>query len=225
MKTLEELDHYELLEVERHARSEEIERAYTLVRAAYEGDSLAAYSLLAPDEAKLWRERIDEAWRVLADPATRRAYDATLAIADESGGYSTDADDEAPELPAGELAPLRIEAAEPAPAPSRPRDLPPFDADEDPEAPWDGARLRRARLLRGVDIEDLARVTKINPTYLRFLEEERFDDLPALVYVRGFVDACARHLGLDAPRIARSYAARCEEHRASRPRGRLLGRR
>ena len=87
--------------------------------------------------------------------------------------------------------------------------------------------LRRewARLLRGLEIDDVAASTKVNPTYLRFLEEERFDDLPAVVYVRGFVSAYARLLGIDPAQVAPGYVARCEEHRRQKPRGRFLGRR
>jgi cytoskeletal protein RodZ len=61
-------------------------------------------------------------------------------------------------------------------------------------------------------------VTKINPTYLAFLEEGRFAELPARVYVRGFVAAYASSIGLDPNRVAGSYmkgyeAARPEHRR------------
>jgi hypothetical protein len=129
------------------------------------------------------------------------------------------------------LAPLSDGFAQPL-VEARTREVPTFDAMDDiagseseDETHWDGARLRRARLLRGVEVEDVATATKINPAYLRFLEQDRFDDLPAVVYVRGFVAAYARFLGLDANAVARSYALRFEEHRRAKPRGRLLGRR
>jgi len=242
MKSLDELDHYEVLEVPREASREEIERAHALVRAAYEGDSLAAYSVFAPDEAKLWRERIDLAWRVLGDADSRRAYDASLDAADAVhqsaaaqvplafAGDEAEEDDDAVAEAVGlavrpEPAPIPEEPV-PEPPSALPRELAAFDeAEEDEDAPWGGARLRRSRVVRGLEIDDVARVTKINPTYLRFLEEERFDDLPAVVYVRGFVAAYARHLGLDAGRVSRSYVSRCEEHRSSLGHGRLLGRR
>jgi len=255
MKSLAELDHYEVLEVARGARSEDIERAFALVRGAYEGDALAAYSVIPPDEAKLWRERIDEAFRVLSDPAARSAYDEALDAAeatadDEQDPFAGMGGDsgaergfaeaaavpavraplpEAPDAPPTSLAaahaarPLRVEEA--AAEHALPRELEAFEESaEDDGAEWTGPRLRRARLLRGLEIDDVATATKVNPTYLRFLEEERFDDLPAVVYVRGFVAAYARLLGVDPTRVAPSYVARCEEHRRAQPRGRLLGR-
>ena len=224
MRSLDELDYYELLEVPRDARAEEIERGYALVRAAYEDESLAAYSVFDADEAVAVRERIDHAYRVLSDPEARRAYDAAFddaATVDAIGAAVAGDPEEAEQSFGAEEARGLPIAEEPVERPVEP----PFEGfeevDEGEEAIWDGARLRRARLLRGVELDALAAVTKINPTYLRFLEEERFTALPATVYVRGFVGAYARHLGLDANRVSRSYAARLEEHRQAKPRGRL----
>jgi curved DNA-binding protein CbpA len=213
-----------VLEVEPDAAPDEIERSYRVLFAAYESDSLATYSMFGADEAEQLRDRIDQAYRVLSDPALRRSYDAERA-------------GELPEEEAAEygdepvvLAPLSDGLGQPLAEP-RSRVVPTFDqmddvaeAESDEETVWDGPRLRRARLLRGVEVEDVAAATKIGPAYLRSLEEDRFDDLPAVVYVRGFVAAYARFLGLDANAVARSYSQRFEEHRFAKPRGRLLGR-
>jgi cytoskeletal protein RodZ len=67
-----------------------------------------------------------------------------------------------------------------------------------------------------MEIEDIAGVTKINPSYLRFIEEERFPDLPDPVYVRGFVAAYASCVGLDSKQVASSYMKRLNEHRGER---------
>ena len=224
MRDENELDHYDVLEVEPDAAGDEIERSYRVLSAAYEGDSLATYSLFGAEEAEQLRDRIDQAYRVLSDPASRRSYDAARAQVGEMPE-----EDEYSDEPVT-LAPLDDGLAQPLAEP-RSREVPTFDrmddgsdAESDEETVWDGARLRRARLMRSVEVEDVAGATKINPAYLRFLEEDRFDDLPALVYVRGFVAAYARYLGLDANRVARSYSLRFEEQRRAKPRGRLLGR-
>ncbi len=84
---------------------------------------------------------------------------------------------------------------------------------EEESAEFDGPRLRRTRMRCGLEIEEIAGITKVNPTYLRFIEEERFSELPAPVYVRGFVSAYATCVGLDARRVAASYMHRLEDHR------------
>jgi flagellar biosynthesis protein FlhG len=224
MRGLNEIDHYDALELPPDATREEVERAYRLLLSTYADDSLATYSMFGDGEAEAMRERIEEAYRVLSDPDLRRAYDLTQA----DGEPEEEPLDDEPVV----LAPLAEAALAKPLVETRTREVPTFDrmadveeSEDGPDAVWDGPRLRRARLLRGFEVDDVAAATKISPAYLRFLEEERFDDLPAVVYVRGFIAAYARHLGLDAHAVSRSYAGRYEEHRRARPRGRLLGRR
>ncbi len=45
-------------------------------------------------------------------------------------------------------------------------------------------------------------------SYLRYLEEDHYAGLPAPVYVRGFVAAYARCVGLDPQAVAASYMQR-----------------
>jgi flagellar biosynthesis protein FlhG len=139
---------------------------------------------------------------VLGDPEARRAYDAALG--------------------AGE-----VEPAPPPPEPGR-EPAPPDPAFEDLDegsGDFDGPRLRRIRLRRGLELEQVAAATKVNPLYLRFLEEERFADLPAPVYVRGFVGLYASSLGLDPARVAKSYMERYARRHPPERRSRFFERR
>ena len=70
--------------------------------------------------------------------------------------------------------------------------------------------------MRGLELDQINAITKVNPNYLRCIEEERFDALPAAVYVRGFVAAYARCLGLDAGRVANEYLERLQTARPDR---------
>jgi flagellar biosynthesis protein FlhG len=81
---------------------------------------------------------------------------------------------------------------------------------------WTGAALRRTRLARGLELAQISAVTKVNPLYLSCIEAERFDALPAAVYIRGFVSAYARCLGLDAPRVTSDYVERLQLGRPDR---------
>jgi curved DNA-binding protein CbpA len=203
MKPLSEQDHYEILEIPRGTSQREIERAYELAQATYAEDSLAGYSIFGEGDAEAMRERIETAYRVLSDEESRRAYDGSLpgsgALPEPASSWLAE-----PEAPAGAAQPLSpLEAFE--------------EFDEDSGA-YDGARLRRSRLHRGMEIEDVARVTKINPTYVSFIEEERFTDLPARVYVRGFVNAYASCVGLDPRKVADSYMRRFDRKSAKQQR-------
>lgn len=57
--------------------------------------------------------------------------------------------------------------------------------------------LRDGRRQQALSLADVARVTRIPQESLRRLERGHFKELPADVYVRGFVSAFARAVGLD----------------------------
>ncbi len=59
-----------------------------------------------------------------------------------------------------------------------------------------GAELRYLRKMRGVDLHTISERTKISAMTLRFIEQDRFDNLPAPIYLRGFVDQYVRLLDL-----------------------------
>jgi Helix-turn-helix domain len=71
-----------------------------------------------------------------------------------------------------------------------------------------GSSLRDARLRQELDFPELEERTKIRPKYLRALEEERFDILPAPTYVKGFLRTYADALGLDAQPFVDEYNSR-----------------
>ena len=60
-----------------------------------------------------------------------------------------------------------------------------------------GNSLREARLRQHLDFPEAEQATKIRGKYLRALEDERFELLPAQTYVKGFLRAYAEYLGLD----------------------------
>jgi len=71
-----------------------------------------------------------------------------------------------------------------------------------------GSSLRDARVRQELDFPELEERTKIRPKYLRALEEERFDVLPAPTYVRGFLRSYAESLGLDGQPFVDEYNSR-----------------
>ena len=59
-----------------------------------------------------------------------------------------------------------------------------------------GAVLRAARLKRGQSLEAVAQQTRIPKRYLEALENDRLDEFPAFVYMRGFLKGYCEHLDL-----------------------------
>ncbi|MCC7365404.1 MAG: helix-turn-helix domain-containing protein [Dehalococcoidia bacterium] len=60
-----------------------------------------------------------------------------------------------------------------------------------------GTTLRDARLARGISIDQAAQDTRISARFLEALEDEAFEQLPAPVYVRGFLRSYANYLRVD----------------------------
>jgi cytoskeleton protein RodZ len=84
-----------------------------------------------------------------------------------------------------------------------------------------GSSLREARIRQGYDLVEAEAGTKIRSKYLGALEEERFEVLPATMYVKGFLRSYAEFLGLDGQLYVDEYNTRYgsgdEDYVVSRP--------
>jgi Helix-turn-helix domain/DnaJ domain len=78
MKSFREQTYYELLEVRRTAQADEVRAALRRALDAYAPDSVALYALVEEDQAEALRSRLQEAARVLLDPAARAGYDRMI---------------------------------------------------------------------------------------------------------------------------------------------------
>lgn len=74
-----------------------------------------------------------------------------------------------------------------------------------------GPALRKARLARGVSIEEAARDTRIRPEFLHALEQEEYERLLGDVYVRGCLRSYAAYLGLSPDKAVELYAQHAAE--------------
>ena len=69
-----------------------------------------------------------------------------------------------------------------------------------------GSALRKARLVRGVSLDEASRDTRIRLDSLAALEAEEFEALLGDVYVRGALRSYATYLGLDPERVVAAYS-------------------
>jgi len=68
-----------------------------------------------------------------------------------------------------------------------------------------GDTLRQARAHKGVTLREAEVATRINRHWLLALEEEHFDQLPALIYQRGIVRNYATYLNLDPAKLLQLF--------------------
>ena len=78
-----------------------------------------------------------------------------------------------------------------------------------------GEYLKREREIRQISIQDVAEGTKISLASLRLIEENRFDELPAEVFVRGFVRNYAKYIGIDPEEVIKLLEEDFKGHKPS----------
>ena len=182
--------HYTVLGITRSSNDEEVRRAYKRQKEIYSAGGLATSSLLTEAHLKSEQARLDEAYDTLLDPIRRRAYDLST-FPEQDGPAVPGARSVRPALAAEQIM-LQGELA---------REI-------GPETDFTGALLRKVRESQGIELVEISARTKIGRTHLAAIEEERFADLPALVYVRGFIAEVAKFLKLDPAQVQKTYLRR-----------------
>lgn len=187
---------YDVLWTHRGATDEELRRAYKRQREIYQPGSLPLTSLLSEEALKREQARVEEAHETLLDPLRRKAYDASI--------FPEDSTRRAPE-------PQALDAAAEAERLLLRQEL---AREISAETEFTGRLLRKVREAQGIELEDIAKQTKIALSHLRAIEAESFTELPALVYTRGFVQQLAKYLKLDPTQVTRTFLRRMREARA-----------
>lgn len=65
--------------------------------------------------------------------------------------------------------------------------------------------LKKRRIESGKTLEEIAEHTKIKKSYLKLIEEGKFDELPIELYTRAYIKTYAKFLGVDASPILKDY--------------------
>jgi flagellar biosynthesis protein FlhG len=193
----EEPTHYAVLGVTRAASDEEVRRAYKRQREIYATGGLATVSLLDADQLSAAQRKLDEAYDTLLDNVRRRAYD--LSTFPEPATEVMSARTTRPALAAEQLM-LQEE----------------LQREIGPDTEFTGALLRKVRESMAIELVEISDRTKIARSHLQAVEEERYGDLPALVYTRGFLVELAKHLRLDPTQVQKTYLRRMREELATR---------
>ena len=189
---------YAVLGVTRSASDEEIRRAYKRQREIYATGGLATVSLLDGEQLAGAQRKLDEAYDTLLDPVRRRAYD-----------LSTFPEPEPEVLSARTTRPGAGRRAADAPGGAAARDRPRHRVHR-------RRSCARCASRSGSSWSTSACKTKIARAHLQAIEDERFDELPALVYTRGFLGELAKMLRLDPTQVQKTYLRRMREELAAR---------
>jgi flagellar biosynthesis protein FlhG len=198
---------YDLLELTPDATPQEIRSAYLRLKSAYGKDNIAHYGVFSREETEQMLKNVENAYLVLSNPEKRRAYDHGHGLTP-----GTPAPPVASPEPAADLWPNPSSASLASLTLGRPENPEPAAAPEPDligqEETWSGPVLRKIRESRRITLEDLSDYTRISRSYLHALEEENFSKLPAVVYVRGFLQQISKRLKLPVDQVTRHYLDR-----------------
>jgi len=200
-------NYYEVLEVQPSASQHDMTLAYEKAKRTYSPQNAALYSVFTEDEAKSLRSLIEEAYSVLGNQSYRNIYDRRLQSKSYSG---SDLSLESIKKASEELFSENSILEKVVPI-HKITNLPDYEKNETLEGQikmaneWSGDLLRKVREYKKYSLELLHEKTKVNPWYIAALERMEPENLPAPVFVRGYVLQMAKTLGLDEKQVADSY--------------------
>ena len=229
----EPLSLYDVLELTPDATPQEIRSAYLRLKSAYNKDNIAHYTLFSRDETEKMIQSIENAYVVLSNPEKRKSYDLSqnhsAASSDFTFNGSPNSFGDPDPIPAqmagmmGSSSQLRAATLSgPAMNPnmgysrgsaSDDSGLTDVDTLISAEQEWSGASIRRIREARRISLDDLCDYTRISKSYLGALEEEDYNRLPAVVYVRGFLQQIGKRLKLPVEVLSQKYISRMKTAR------------
>src|SRR4030042_2977267 len=193
IKGIKDQTYYEILEISPSATAKEIQRAYEHAKETFHTDSVAVYSLFSEEEVKEIEEAVEEAYRVLMNESSRKNYNQSdFPIV---GGQPPENPSEA-----------QVVSREHPPLLSF-RGLS-FNVED---GVYCGKTLKQVREGMGVGLQAISQEMKINIRILEWIEEEAFEKIPALVYLKGFLKSYAQSLGLDSQKVIEEYLRFMEE--------------
>jgi DnaJ-class molecular chaperone len=210
MKRLAEVNYYDLLDISPKASFEEVQAAYDEAMAAYASDSIVTYSLFTKQEREQVVARLLEAYKTLTNTHLRREYNELLIkkgelSPDETQGLAS----KGTGMPETRLREVTVESIahekEFSGAGETPADnLELFAA----HTYITGSSIRMVRTNREMSLEEVYRKTNIPKQTLEDIEEDNFERLPALVYLKGFLKVYAQALMVDQALMVNGYVKR-----------------
>jgi curved DNA-binding protein CbpA len=206
MNTEMKHNYYEILEVPQTATQQEIALAYEKAKRTYSVQNPALYAIFDKTEAQQLLNMIDEAFAVLANNTYRNIYEKRR----QANHFSEN------DLSIDAIKTASVELFNESKIQKDLKEIEDnnkstyvvdevFEAEIANQKQWTGEFLKKVREYKRVPLELLNEKTKINAWYLKALETMDGNNLPAPVFVRGYIVQIARFLNLDDKLVADSY--------------------
>lgn len=233
-------DCYKILNLDKNASSGDIKKAYHSLKQTYHKGNEALYSLLDGDDVHHHLAAIEKAYQILIDLSRRVAHDRELlsrklakpeylalqvrdvlaqrsepgkvaekvdvpVVTDAQEITASPAESHATNIQSFKLSLSARNASSPGIREKVAQILEGYE-------PLDGETLRKIREIVGVSLDEIQEQTKISRYNIDAIENNHFDRLPQLVYVKGLLRSYLRFLGVpDYDSVVQTYVTRLGE--------------
>jgi DnaJ-class molecular chaperone len=199
-KDFNQLNYYEMLDLQPNAVPYEIRHAYNAAMQLYQPGSLVSYSFFPEGERREILSLIEKAYQTLINDQLRKEYDDELVRRGEI---------EAKEETAPEVK-KPVSVFHISRGPTARTVFVSSDALKDrinqsqvikdilAQSALSGQDLKQIRTELGLTIEQIAEETKIRVNHIQSIEEGQAQNLPPAVFLKGFVKSYLKCLGLES---------------------------
>jgi DnaJ-class molecular chaperone len=207
MKKFDDLNYYEILKIPINSSYFEIKQGYKDALLLYDEDSVITYSLFSRGERDEILKKIKNAFSTLIDENKRAEYDQMIV---DSGQMKAPVSSGIKQYQSSLRFSHRTRVDENH-LHSRVKEK---LGDEDvrnlsseilSKGLLSGSDLKRFREALGVDIREIHSITKISLSVLTAIEENRFDRLPPVIYLKNFLKYYAHTLQLNPQKVVDGY--------------------
>lgn len=211
MKRLTEQNYYTLLGISPEATFEEVRSAYDQAMSIYSADSIATYSLLTREERERMLSRLVDAYKTLTNSQLRKEYNSFLVekgeLSPQEIGLSSLKDSDTAK---GKLKDVSVESL--VQREERTENKNQLSGDN-LDLPGNltsvtGRDIKMLRIAGDISLEEIYRKTNIPKKTVEDIEEENFENLPALVYLKGFLKTYAKVLNINEDQMVDGYIER-----------------
>lgn len=211
MKRLTEQNYYTLLGISPEATFEEVRSAYDQAMSIYSADSIATYSLLTREERERMLSRLVDAYKTLTNSQLRKEYNSFLVekgeLSPQEIGLSSLGDSDTAK---GKLRDVSVESLVQREERTENENQPSGDNLDLPDnlTSVTGRDIKMLRIAGDISLEEIYRKTNIPKKTVEDIEEENFENLPALVYLKGFLKTYAKVLNINEDQMVDGYIER-----------------
>ncbi|MGD9367190.1 MAG: helix-turn-helix domain-containing protein [Desulfobacteraceae bacterium] len=207
MKTFEGENYYQILNVPESAGAKEIRRAYLNTLEIYQEDSIATYSLFSSEEREILLQVIQKAFDTLIDENKRTAYNRMLVetgqvdsaflfrMPTEKPAEDSNIQSISKEKSLDQWVRKRSETSE----------IKTLIEQIMSEELVSGQDLKRLREAFGIEIHEIYTITRISSSILKLIEADRYNDLPAEIFLKQFLKTYSEILQIDPQHVISGY--------------------